>query len=187
MTSSAFRDKQAQDYVNEAKEVYKLLEEEKESKVSSLTTPDKQGYFYMVSSSWFDAFKTKTSFRDLEDGSMITANDIDMNVTLPTMNEDLIDREKCREITKVQNLVPEFAWLDIVLKYGLTEDLEYVLVKDKLWKYLKTCYPGSVEIKRARYLNHMHEECAEIYLIPVICSKPRRTSTSTLQASSKIR
>ena len=187
MTSITSREKQAQDYVEEAKEVYRLLQEEKDSKVSSLTTPDKLGYFYLVSNKWFKAFKTKTSFRDLEDGSTISTNDIDMHVTLPPMNEDLIDREKCREIVKVQNLVPEFAWLDIVLKYGLVENSEYILVKDKLWKHLKSCYPNSVEIKRARYLNHMHEECAEIYLIPVICSNFRPTSTSTHLASSKIR
>jgi DUSP domain len=172
MTSTAFRDKVAQDYVEEAKEVYKLLREEQDSKGSSLTTPDKPGYFYMVSNSWLDAFKKKTSFRDLEDDSTITANDIDMNVTMPTMNEDLIDRDKCRQILKVQNLIPEFAWLDIALKYGLTENYDYILVKEKLWKYLKSCYPGSVEIKRARFFNHMHEECAEIYLIPVTCTHP---------------
>ena len=187
MTAATSREKDAQAYVEEAKEVYRLLQQEKESKASSLTPPDKLEYFYLISNAWFETFKTKTSFRDLEDGSTINASDIDLNIPLLTMNEDLIDRDRSRNTTKVRELLPEFAWLDIVLKYGLMEDTEYILVKEKLWKYLKSCYPGSVEIKRARYLNHLHEECAEIYLIPVICSKFRLTSISTLQASSETR
>jgi hypothetical protein len=185
MKSLTSREKDAQTYVEEAKEVYRLLQQEKEYKATSPTPPNKLDYFYVISNAWFEAFKTKTSFRSLEEG--ITISDINLQITLPTMNEDLIDRERSKEITKVGELLPKFAWLDIVLKNGLRVNIEYILVNEKLWKYLKSCYPESVEIKRPRYLNHLHEECAEIYLIPVIYNKIRLASISTPRTSSETR
>ena len=186
MKSLTSREKDAQTYVEEAKEVYRLLQQEKEYKATSPTPPDKLDYFYVISNAWFEAFKTKTSFSSLEEGITIEISDINLQITLPTMNEDLIDQERSKEITKVGGLLLGFEWLDLVLKNGLRVNIEYILVNEKLWKYLKSCYPESVEIKRPRYLNHLNI-CAEIYLIPVICLKFSLTSISTLQASSENR
>lgn len=154
----------AEDFVHEATKVHQLINNGQSENTQSLFANPKTKYYYLVSLEWYKKWKEKTNFRLLEDGSSLSPSDIDLTIDLPPLNEDLVDREKFRVLDRVSSYQPELDYLDYPVKFGVSEDVDYILVREEVWRYIKQKYPDAIRLKRATYTTSSYEERVEVFL-----------------------
>jgi ubiquitin carboxyl-terminal hydrolase 4/11/15 len=158
--------KTKQDYMDEAKTVYKMLQEMNinenpersgrqgynsyySSHYSSYASNDNSHNVWLLSRKWYDAWKQKTSFEMIDDGLELTEKNI-TDEELPRLNEDLLDPEEHHaEFENVED--EDFKFLNVVTRFPLMENVDFAYVSKSVWEYISKQYPDAIEVRRIAY------------------------------------
>lgn len=133
------------DVHEEAREVFSLMESS-----NSQNFMKEEGFpVNLISMSWFSRWKRFTNFYLLsgekyEDNSMEFSQDIEGNVRKPgpINQDDILSKESMLiDPDKIKN------YCNMILRAGLEENKDFLIVPHKVWKYLYKIYGGQ-EIKR---------------------------------------
>ena len=116
----------------------------------------KGDYVFLISSKWMHAWMRMTGFNVLMRKGSISDCDMDLSVILsPTINEELIDNSKSKQLLKLGQLVEDLSFLDVVLKDGIEggqdgeeDEEQFEVMPEEVWRFIKQEYPNAVEIKR---------------------------------------
>lgn len=133
------------DVHEEAQDVYTLMESS-----NSQNFMKEEGFpVNIISMSWFSRWKKFSSFHSLsgekyEENSMEFSQDIEGNIRKPgpINQDDILSKESMLiDPDKIKN------YCNMILRPGLEENKDFLIVPHKVWKYLYKIYGGQ-EIKR---------------------------------------
>jgi hypothetical protein len=172
----------ADNFIEEAQTVNKLILEPLAEPTSNSWLSQKDAFVFLVSIDWFNRWKEKVGFDIVSGGGTLSADNIKIEIELPQMNLDLIDLEKTESIAKVGGGFKNLSYLDVVVKDDATEGEEFKYVSGRLWDFIKSKYPNAIEIKRQVYRNSHNEICYQIHLPIVRIGLIRSQCTALLKA-----
>lgn len=174
-------EKSKEDYIVEAKQLAQLLQDMDVSEPdlgpndddpykrylysSNISSIDRNSHFvWLVSSTWFQLWKDKTNFDNLENGLDIDENSITDDI-LPVLNEDLLDQNVDESLyTKTDE--KKFSLINTICRPGLVEMQDFVMVSRTVWEFIQGQYPDAIEVKRIAY-KIMGDMKYEINLTPI--------------------
>ena len=123
--------------LSEAKEFTKLykrmLQQQEDMKVGD--------DYYLVESEWYLKWRSYVNYDQLEGGDQVnkdTANIPDEHPG-PIKNKSLIDTEPHKAFNKLQS---HAMFMNVWLKNGLKENLQYIFVDKDTWEFLHSRYKG---------------------------------------------
>lgn len=153
--------KSKSDYVEEAKSLAMLISSMDVSEADSedggrayksyvsYQSERNSHFVWLVSSKWFQLWKEKTRFDNLESGLDLDEDCINDDI-LPRLNEDLLDKEV--DLSKfVFTKEEKFDIINTVCRPGLVEIQDFMIVTKAVWNFITKQYPDAIELKRIAY------------------------------------
>jgi len=127
-------------------------------------TEGKKNSFYVLSKKWLTQWKKHVSYDNV-------IKDEEPNLkwfgqcTLGVINEDIIeDNPKFIHFKKYPE---DESFSNVLLKDGIQEGVDYILITEQAWEYLSKIYEG-IEIKRPVITLHNNERRVQVRLKQVL-------------------
>jgi hypothetical protein len=145
----------AKDFMEEAKVMQVLLEEARREKYDN-----SEGFVWLVSVQWLDAWKIKVGYEAFEDGFEYTEEKVSLGRDPGRVNLDLLDgdfKEETEDYRFLKVADSQYAIFNVVTKPGIIEDQDFVVFSAEAWEVFVKLYPEAIEVRKIKYLDMITE------------------------------